>query len=143
LFATLEKVLEQWAFISPVPSREPVLPPGPSLSLKVELDGAHPGVLGMRCETEFSRVLAECATGEDVEEDEAKDAFKELANVFCSHMLTDWWGKDSAPDKPFVPRWVETSEWPDENPALTCSVECEGRRLDVFFWGKTPQGAKA
>lgn len=143
LFPTLAKVLEDWAYLSPAPSQEVVLPPGPSYNLKVALDGPHPGVLGMRCESEFGHLLAECAGGEEASEDASKDAFKELANVFSSHMLTDWWGKDAAPGSPFIPQWVDQAAWPEERPDLTCSVECEGRRLDVFFWGKTPATGKA
>ena len=63
LFGTLNRVLEQWAYLSPSLSQPGPLPPGALLETMVELKGDRPAVLALRADEGFGQLLADCARG--------------------------------------------------------------------------------
>jgi hypothetical protein len=140
LFPTLCRVLEKWAYLGPSLSAPSPLPGENILEILVDLGGDHPGSLALRAEEPFARMLSECIRGEVSSPETGRDTLIEMANIFCSHLLTDWWGNAQSAGRPFLPRWCHLENWPREVPQAVCSVECEGHRLDIFYWGAIPTG---
>lgn len=96
----LNRVLEDWAMMMVEPAEEE----GPqelfqddepcyvaTLAFKGVVSGSYSAV----CQREFADNLTANLVGDEVGEDEFKDALKELINVVSGNLLTAKWGEDT------------------------------------------------
>lgn len=84
----LAQALETMAFMSRMPLEEDLPIPDETLSAKISFNGPKNGTLEILAGMDFAKILAEnIGALDEVEDEYARDAMKELSNVTCGLIL--------------------------------------------------------
>ena len=137
LFEIFDQVLRTWAFLpaepAPMASSSLELP----LSFAVAISAPKQALLLVRGEAPFGKLLAESVTGEAQTEAEGADAFKELVNLFCGHLSTDFWSTQTSRFEAFMPRASSAMGLASQNPDACCGAKVENHYVEIRLFSRS------
>jgi hypothetical protein len=143
LFHLFRDVLAQWTFLGADLCDPSVPSEGKFFEYMVRWDGPQPATLVMRCSPAAARIMAEAATGtDDVDDEVAADAFKELVNVVCGHLASAYWSRDPGRFAPFLPVPSSPEDWPHFTPTQRCVAAVEDQLIEILVWNEFPAMAQ-
>ena len=134
LFRVMEKVVESWVYLSVRSMGDPVdgIAPLP-LERMVEWKGLEGAVVVIRTSEDFGDFLA----GEILEGEagiSGEDAFNELVNIYCGHLLAELRKFHGRFSGPFLPRTSKPADWPGRAPDAACALLVEDTPLEIRLW---------
>ena len=133
----MRHVLHSWAYLPCGSIGAPVEGPAPLvIERSVRLSGRALAFLNIRTTPELSKMLAQCAQGEENHGDNGEDAFHEFVNIYCGHLMTYLWGKAGAKFDSFLPVPTTPMDWPNVQPSASCAFLVENIPVEVRLWIK-------
>jgi hypothetical protein len=110
------------------------------IELGVRLSGTLKSTLLIRCQLEFGRLLAESALGDDANDEKGVDSLKELANLFCGHLLTSCWPTHSFDH--FIPSNITRESWPKGALGVSSFLNVDNHPVEIRLWIEPGRSAK-
>lgn len=139
----LDKLLGDWAFLSIMPAGAPVAGPAElPLEFTAQIVGRVSCVLVLRSSHAFGAELAYASTGDPGAREQGADAFQELCNMLCSHVLTNFLGGDQGGFAPFLPQRSRPEQWPSDQADVASVVLVEDHPVEVRLWAAESLGER-
>jgi len=133
LYEVFRDVLAKWAYLPSEyigsTSQETI---DFSIELGVHISGTLRSTLMIRCQHEFGRLLAESALGDDANDEKGVDSLKELANLFCGHLLTSCWPSHSFDH--FIPSNITRESWPKDALGVSSFLTVDNHPVEIRLW---------
>ena len=131
----MDQLLGNWAFLSVDSVGAPVVGPA---ALPMEYSAVISGRLGcvlvLRSTHAFAEEIAYASTGDPSARDQGADAFRELCNMLCSHLLTLFLGGETGTFTPFLPEPSHPGQWPDRASDVSAVVMMGGQPVEIRLW---------
>lgn len=136
LFECFSKVMGSFAYLSCQPAGVPgivlqALPLEMTVGLKAP---GHTGTLVVRTTEKLPPYVLEAASGEVEEDSNPEDAFKEMVNLFCGHLLTDCFQPRGIEFGFFLPRISTPTDWPLRPADSACALLVENHPVEIRLW---------
>ena len=136
LFESFKAVTRAWLSLSCESLGEPV--EGPSI-MNLErcayLAGPIRGLVNLRADSRFGGILLEKSVGWNRALQTSDEAFRELLQVFCGHLLSSFWKMDGIQAIPSQPCTPPT--WPKGKPQAAVALLLDQCPVEIRFWVET------
>jgi hypothetical protein len=141
LFEVFERVVSSMAFLPadliPWSTRIEAL----TEEFIVDLEDSCSFTLLVRCDRAFPKLLAESASGGAATDEDAQDAFKELVNILCGNLMSEFWSPEKTHGQPFMPRPGHESPMVGGPSDASCTVGVGDCVVQVLYWDNSPKAA--
>jgi hypothetical protein len=136
----MDQLVGHWAFLGVDSVAQPVEGPAPlPMEYRALIRGRLGCILVLRSTRAFAEEIAYASTGDPGARAQGDDAFKELCNMLCSHLLTLFLGGETGSFAPFLPEPSEPGQWPERASDVSAVVMMGGQPVEIRLWEQ--QGA--
>jgi hypothetical protein len=133
LFQSFKSITRAWLNLSCQSLGQPV--EGPSvmpLERCAYLAGSIQGLVNLRAHSRLGGVLLENSETWNRALQTSDEAFRELLQVFCGHLLSNFWKMDG---NQTIPSHVSTPKsWPKEKPQAAVAILLDQCPVEIRFW---------
>ncbi len=140
LFQSFKSVTRTWLGLSCQSLGQPVEGPSVmSLERCAYLAGSIRGLVDLRAHSRLGGVLLEKSAGWKKSLQTSDEAFRELLQVFCGHILSSFWkieGVQGIPSHPSTPQ-----SWPKGKPQASVALLLDQCPVEIRFWVETGTGS--